>query len=930
MAVLQIVAGDGADPADQRHLRRRPGAGPRPGHRPVPEPELLRAVRGPRRGARAGHRRRGAAHRVASRSCACRSWASRCSPPCRAARSRRPARACWCGCGTGTGSWRRSPLSPRSSSASSSRRSSSAPGSGRPTASAAAVGAGGPVRERRAAPRVGRRRARPLFLLDPLLGVGFGQYEYVSPRFVGNSFATSAHNQYLKILAEQGLVGTAFYVAAVVALLVAMRRSALALAPDGDRDARRVRRVGAVPRAADHVPDVGRPVAGAGHRRGRPTGRAGRARRRAAGLRAAVRPASSPAARRRSEHVRHRGHRSGRRPAPRRRAPRRRDARGRIAHRGPDEQRVFADVARGDRVAPPVDHRPRHRQPAAGQRGRVDPGQPERRDLQLRRAARGAAAARPHAPDGRRHRDDRPPVRGVRRRRSSSTCAGCSRSRSGTPAGERLVLARDRLGKKPIYWRPARRPAALGLGAQGAARRPDASRARSTASRSARYLQYQYIPAPGHDPRGRPQAASRRRSSPGRAASPRSARYWEPAYEPEGEPHRSRRIARPGCDLLREAVRLRLRSDVPVGLFLSGGMDSTHRPRADGRGLGAAGADVHDRLRGRRVRRAAVRAGRRRRTSATEHTEEVVRLDVIGMLPGLAEHLRRAVRRLLGHPDLPRRAGRRAARPGRADRRRRRRDVRGLRPLPRRARAQPARGPAEAGPPRARARARRRRGGSRARPSRAATPTRRSPRPSACPRTSSTCGGLSQSDLRLRSRLHGRRPGRRPGRVPARRARGGPVGPARPDAAPRTRSPTCPRTCSSRWTERRWPTRSRPGRRCSTTSWSSSRRRLPAQRKMQAGTTKVLLREIAGTLLPPSLLDRPKYGFAAPLEGWFRSELAGVYRDVVLAPDACLRDHLDQDVAAADAGRAPRGTRGPIAQDVAAAGVRAVGAAVAG
>ena len=33
-----------------------------------------------------------------------------------------------------------------------------------------------------------------LFLLDPLFGVGFGQYEFVSPRFVGNSFATSAHN----------------------------------------------------------------------------------------------------------------------------------------------------------------------------------------------------------------------------------------------------------------------------------------------------------------------------------------------------------------------------------------------------------------------------------------------------------------------------------------------------------------------------------------------------------------------------------------------------------------------------------------------------------------------------------------------------------------------------------------------------------------
>ena len=64
-----------------------------------------------------------------------------------------------------------------------------------------------------------------LFLLDPVFGVGFGQYEYVSPRFVGNSFATSAHNQYLKILAEQGIVGMLLYVAGAAALLIAMRRS---------------------------------------------------------------------------------------------------------------------------------------------------------------------------------------------------------------------------------------------------------------------------------------------------------------------------------------------------------------------------------------------------------------------------------------------------------------------------------------------------------------------------------------------------------------------------------------------------------------------------------------------------------------------------------------------------------------------------------
>ena len=91
MAVLQILAGDGQIPLITGLYTGEPGAGPRARHRPVPEPELLRAVRGPRRGPCAGHRRRAATIPAVSRCCACRSWASRCSPPCRVARSRRPA-----------------------------------------------------------------------------------------------------------------------------------------------------------------------------------------------------------------------------------------------------------------------------------------------------------------------------------------------------------------------------------------------------------------------------------------------------------------------------------------------------------------------------------------------------------------------------------------------------------------------------------------------------------------------------------------------------------------------------------------------------------------------------------------------------------------------------------------------------------------------
>jgi asparagine synthase (glutamine-hydrolysing) len=74
---------------------------------------------------------------------------------------------------------------------------------------------------------------------------------------------------------------------------------------------------------------------------------------------------------------------------------------------------------------------------------------------------------------------------------------------------------------------------------------------------------------------------------------------------------------------------------------------------------------------------------------------------------------------------------------------------------------------------------------------------------------------------------------------------------------------------------------------------------LPANRKLHGGRSKVLLRELARTLLPAGLADRPKQGFSVPMNDWFRGALGERFRELALAPDAYLRDVVDQDVAAA-------------------------------
>jgi asparagine synthase (glutamine-hydrolysing) len=62
--------------------------------------------------------------------------------------------------------------------------------------------------------------------------------------------------------------------------------------------------------------------------------------------------------------------------------------------------------------------------------------------------------------------------------------------------------------------------------------------------------------------------------------------------------------------------------------------------------------------------------------------------------------------------------------------------------------------------------------------------------------------------------------------------------------------------------------------------------RLPARLKLAGGTTKVLLRRVAERRLPAEILTRPKRGFAPPVSRWLREDLRDFSRDLLLAPDA--------------------------------------------
>jgi asparagine synthase (glutamine-hydrolysing) len=69
---------------------------------------------------------------------------------------------------------------------------------------------------------------------------------------------------------------------------------------------------------------------------------------------------------------------------------------------------------------------------------------------------------------------------------------------------------------------------------------------------------------------------------------------------------------------------------------------------------------------------------------------------------------------------------------------------------------------------------------------------------------------------------------------------------------------------------------------------------LPDEYKMSGGVTKTILRQAFDDIVPDAVKQGGKRGFGVPLDAWFRSELGAYLRETLLVPSARLRSYVSQ------------------------------------
>ncbi|MFN8587795.1 MAG: asparagine synthase (glutamine-hydrolyzing) [Candidatus Eisenbacteria bacterium] len=136
----------------------------------------------------------------------------------------------------------------------------------------------------------------------------------------------------------------------------------------------------------------------------------------------------------------------------------------------------------------------------------------------------------------------------------------------------RLMLGRDRLGKKPLYWHDDGNRIVFASELKSLVMDPSVPREADPQSISD-FLTYQYVPGPQTILRGvRKLPPAHRLIADEKGV--RVERYWSLPVEADPRIGPAEAVARLR-ELLAEAVRIRLMSDVPLGAFLSGGIDSS-------------------------------------------------------------------------------------------------------------------------------------------------------------------------------------------------------------------------------------------------------------------------------------------------------------------------------------------------------------------
>ena len=254
-----------------------------------------------------------------------------------------------------------------------------------------------------------------------------------------------------------------------------------------------------------------------------------------------------------------------------------------LRHRGPDDGGVWVDadcgIALGNRRLAIIDVSPAGHQPMASADGRYviayNGEVYNHRELAERLRQQGVTL--------RGHSDTEVLVEGFARWGVAATlrdCEGMFALGLWDRQQRTLTLVRDRLGIKPLYWGRAGRAVLFGSELKALRCHPDWQPAVDPDS-LASFLRFGYVPAPHSIYRGVHKLEPGIMLTLGAGGEPRLERYWD-VRQVVADGRRDTGGAEDETALLselertlRRAVRNEMESDVPLGAFLSGGIDSS-------------------------------------------------------------------------------------------------------------------------------------------------------------------------------------------------------------------------------------------------------------------------------------------------------------------------------------------------------------------